>query len=135
MNCVILIGRCGEYINSLDFGDGSKIITFGLATTKNIKIGEEWKQQDVWHKIVLHNSAINFATNGFCQHNNIISIRGVLNYYETEENGVKHKKAKIDVYKNSDIEFITSGKKITKNELGPKNIKEDDAEIKSETAE
>lgn len=124
MNTVILVGRCGEYLNSLDFGEGNKIITFGLATVKKIKKNDVWVNQDVWHKIILHNTAVNFAINGLCQNNNIISIKGTLNYYDVEENGIKYKKAKIDVYQNRDIELIAKATPFVKNELGPKNIVE-----------
>jgi single-strand DNA-binding protein len=54
LNKVILIGRIGKDPETYQFEDGTKKISFSLATTESYrdKSTEEWKDITEWHNIV-----------------------------------------------------------------------------------
>lgn len=54
LNKVILIGRIGKDPDTFTFDDGTKKISFSLATTESYKdrTTNEWRDQTEWHNIV-----------------------------------------------------------------------------------
>jgi len=54
LNKVILIGRIGKDPDTFIFDDGTKKISFSLATTESYKdrTTNEWRDQTEWHNIV-----------------------------------------------------------------------------------
>jgi len=54
LNKVILIGRIGKDPDTFTFDDGTKKISFSLATTESYKdrSTNEWRDQTEWHNIV-----------------------------------------------------------------------------------
>ncbi len=54
LNKVILIGRIGKDPDTFTFDDGTKKISFSLATTESYKdrSSGEWRDQTEWHNIV-----------------------------------------------------------------------------------
>ena len=53
LNKVILIGRVGKDPDTFQFDDGTKKMSFSLATTESYRDkGGEWKDSTEWHNIV-----------------------------------------------------------------------------------
>lgn len=54
LNKVILIGRIGKDPDTFTFDDGTKKISFSLATTESYRdrTANEWRDQTEWHNIV-----------------------------------------------------------------------------------
>jgi len=54
LNKVILIGRIGKDPEIYTFDDGTKKISFSLATTESYRdrTSNEWKEQTEWHNVV-----------------------------------------------------------------------------------
>lgn len=54
LNKVILIGRIGKDPDTYQFEDGTKKISFSLATTESYrdKVANEWKDITEWHNVV-----------------------------------------------------------------------------------
>jgi len=54
LNKVILIGRIGKDPDTFTFDDGTKKISFSLATTESYRdrSNGEWREQTEWHNIV-----------------------------------------------------------------------------------
>jgi len=54
LNKVILIGRIGKDPDTFTFDDGTKKISFSLATTESYRdrTTNEWRDQTEWHNIV-----------------------------------------------------------------------------------
>jgi len=51
-NLVILIGNVGQDPKVRETASGKAMATFGLATSRNFKKGDEWEEETTWHNIV-----------------------------------------------------------------------------------
>lgn len=52
MNTVYLIGNLGRDPEMRQTNGGQAVATLSIATTKNVKIGQEWQGKTTWHSVV-----------------------------------------------------------------------------------
>ena len=87
LNEVKLMGHLGQDAETKFTAGGISVTNFSLATTRSWKVGEEWKEETDWHRIVawrLHEKLLNVLNKG-----NLVMVCGRLQTRQYEQNGEK----------------------------------------------
>lgn len=97
MNKVILTGNLGSDPELKTFGEGRKVTTFSLATTKRFQKNGEWKSESNWHYCVAFDDRAEYIAKRLFKGAKTL-VEGEINYreYETKE-GVKKQRTEIVV--------------------------------------
>lgn len=62
INLQILVGRLGDDPEIRFTPSGKKVANLSLATTHRFKVGEDWKDETTWHRIICWNADADFAS-------------------------------------------------------------------------
>ena len=96
VNSVTLIGNIGKTPEEVVTPAGMNIVTFSLATNKNIKRGDNWESKTTWHNIKAFNNQAEYCKK--LLKGNRVYIEGELDYQQWEKEGVKYNKTEIIVH-------------------------------------
>lgn len=95
VNRVILVGRAGKDIEIKITPAGLQIGNFSLATSENIKKGDNWEEKTEWHNIVLFGKQAEYAQEKILK-GNMIYLEGKIQTRSwTGDDDVKRYKTEI----------------------------------------
>ena len=98
MNRATLIGRLGRDPESRTTQNGSKVVSFSLATSERWKDKStgETKEQTQWHNIVVWNDNIGRIVETYCKKGSQILVEGQIQHREyTDKDGNKRNTTEI----------------------------------------
>lgn len=102
INKVILVGRLGKDPEVKYAPSGIQIATFSIATSENIKRGDNWEEKTEWHNIVLFNKQAEYAGEHL-KKGNMVYLEGKIQTRSWEDDkGMKRYKTDIvgNMFKN-----------------------------------
>jgi len=111
VNKVILIGRLGKDPEVKYAPSGIQITTFSLATSENIKKGDDWEEKTEWHNIVMFNKQAEYAGEQL-KKGNMLYLEGKIQTRNWEDSeGVKRYKTDIigNMFRNLSPKEKTEG--------------------------
>ena len=95
VNKVILIGRLGKDPEIKYAPSGLQIANFSIATSENIKRGDNWEERTEWHNIVLFNKQAEYAGE-YMKKGNMVYLEGKIQTRSWDDDkGVKRYKTEI----------------------------------------
>ena len=97
MNKVILTGNLGSDPELKTFGEGKRVTSFSLVTTKRFQKGNDWKSETQWHFCCAFDDRAEYIAKRLYKGAKAL-IEGEIKYreYETKE-GVKKQRTEIVV--------------------------------------
>ena len=105
MNKVILTGNIGSELDVKDF-QNSSVANFSLATTENVKKGDNWEEETTWHNVRMWNRP---GLRPYLTKGARILVEGKLVYdqWKDKQTDTKRTKAVVEV---TSIELLSSKK-------------------------
>jgi len=95
VNKAIILGRLGKDPETKFTPGGLQITNFSVATSKNYKIGDDWREKTEWHNIVMFNNQAENAAERL-KKGNMVYIEGEIQTRSWEDDkGGKHYKTEI----------------------------------------
>jgi len=95
INKVILVGRLGKDPEVKYTPSGMQIAKFSIATSENVKRGDNWEEKTEWHNIVLFNKQAEFAGE-YLKKGSLVYLEGKISTSSwDDENGVKKYRTEI----------------------------------------
>jgi len=93
VNKTILVGNLGKTPEETVTPGGMQIVSFSVATSKNIKRGDNWESKTTWHNIKAFNNQAEYCKK--LVKGNRVYLEGEIDYQTWEKDGVKHNKTEI----------------------------------------
>jgi single-strand DNA-binding protein len=106
LNVVILAGRLTKDPELRYTPSGTAVASFGLATGRKFKQGEEWKEETCFVDITVFGRQAE-TSNEYLTKGSPVLIEGRLNFRRWEKDGQAH--SRLDVVANR-VQFLGSGK-------------------------
>jgi len=95
MNSINIFGRLGNDVTEHTTQGGTKFWVLNIATDRNVKKGDNWEKEAVWHDATMWGSREKLAP--YLKKGTQVAISGELLYNEYEKDGVKIKRPYIAV--------------------------------------
>lgn len=87
INRVILIGNVGRDPDVRTTASGTKVANLSLATSRRVKVGEDYTDETDWHRLVLWDRVAQLAEE-YIRKGDRIYVEGRMSYDSYEKNGV-----------------------------------------------
>ena len=95
INKVILVGNIGQKPETKFTASGMQITKFSVATTENVKKGDNWEKETEWHNVVTFNKQAQFVAD-FLDKGSKVYIEGRIKTSSWEDdNGQKKYKTEV----------------------------------------